>query len=139
MKQICYVSHTTSVQPQLLQDLRNILSEAQDFNYRHHITGVLYYADGHFFQCLEGESEILNLLIEKLKKDPRHHAYQFFEIKDIQHSSFSGWSMKYVGRNSQIQRYFTGLGLTQFDPEQLNQMQMDQLLQLLKDAESNTL
>lgn len=137
MKQICYVSRATAVQPQLLGDLRAILSEARDFNHQHQLTGVLYFADGQFFQCLEGEPEILDLLIEKLKKDPRHQGHQFFETREIQHASFAAWSMKYVGRNSQIQHYFTALGFGCFDPQQLDQKQMDDFLQLLKNAQSH--
>lgn len=137
MKQICYVSRATAVQPQLLEDLRAILSEARHFNHQHQLTGVLYFADGQFFQCLEGESEILDLLIEKLKKDPRHEAHQFFATREIQHASFAAWSMKYVGRNSQIQHYFSTLGFGSFAPKQLDQNQMDEFLQLLKSAQSH--
>ncbi len=63
MKQICYISCATSLQPQLLADLRDILSEARNFNHQHNVQGVLYFADGEFFQCLQGQSVILNILI----------------------------------------------------------------------------
>lgn len=53
MIQICYASRATSEQPELLNDLRNILSEARDFNTQHSLTGVLYYADGYFFNVLK--------------------------------------------------------------------------------------
>ena len=55
MRQICYASTSTSDHVQLLQDVRDILSEARDFNALHNISGVLYYADQHYFQCLEGK------------------------------------------------------------------------------------
>lgn len=51
----------------LLQDLRDILTEARDFNDLNQICGVLYYADNAFFQCLEGEREVVERLFEKLQ------------------------------------------------------------------------
>lgn len=51
----------------LLQDLRDILTEARDFNDLNQICGVLYYADNAFFQCLEGEREVVERLFEKFK------------------------------------------------------------------------
>ena len=55
MRQICYASTSTSDHVQLLQDVRDILSEARDFNALHNISGVLYYADQHY---LEVDQEI---------------------------------------------------------------------------------
>ena len=54
MQQICYASTSTLDHVQLLQDVRDILKEARDFNALHNISGILYYADQHYFQCLEG-------------------------------------------------------------------------------------
>ncbi len=55
MYQLCYASCSTSDNDKLLEDLRNILKEARDFNVDHEIRGVLYFADQYFFQCLEGK------------------------------------------------------------------------------------
>ncbi len=54
MYQFCYASKSTSPKPDLLEDLANILKEARDFNYQHQVTGVLYFADGHFFNVSKG-------------------------------------------------------------------------------------
>lgn len=131
MYQISYASRATLQQPEILDQLRDILTVARDFNYRHAVTGVLYYADGQFFQCIEGKKEDLEILIEKLKKDKRHQDVVFFEYKMIQSRQFSDWSMKYVGRNSVIQNYLAELGYSVFDPLQLNQTQVDGMLNLL--------
>ncbi|MDU7369005.1 MAG: BLUF domain-containing protein [Acinetobacter baumannii] len=52
---LCYASQRNEKNEDLLQDLRDILTEARDFNDLNGICGVLYYADNAFFQCLEGE------------------------------------------------------------------------------------
>ena len=74
MYQLCYASQAKSNADNLLQDLRDILSEARDFNVRHQIKGVLCYADGIFFQCLEGEQDTVLGLLDKIRFDQRHHA-----------------------------------------------------------------
>ncbi len=68
------------------------------FDHRHAVTGVLYYADGHFFQCLEGNELILELLVEKLSKDSRHREIMIYGFKSIDQAHFADWSMKYVSR-----------------------------------------
>lgn len=66
--QFCYTSKALSDPQSLLSDLRDILNEAHHFNYLNHIYGVLYFADGYFFQCLEGDQTTIMQLFEKLKK-----------------------------------------------------------------------
>lgn len=132
MKQFCYVSEATATKPQLLEDLRNILSEARNFNHQHHICGVLYFSEGQFFQCIEGEHEVMQQLIEKLRKDQRHQDFKFFEPKEINQPLFSDWSMKYVSRHSDIQQFFLAQGFQKFEPKSLNQSQVDQFLVLLQ-------
>lgn len=134
MQQICYASTSTSDHTQLLQDLRNILNEARDFNTIHEISGVLYYADQHYFQCLEGEPSILKLLMSKLEKDPRHKNIKVFESKEIQEAHFKNWTMKYVQRVSIVQSKMLQMGFTAFEPYALNQTQIDELLCALYEA-----
>ena len=42
---LCYASQRNENNEDLLQDLRDILTEARDFNDLNEICGVLYYAD----------------------------------------------------------------------------------------------
>ncbi len=52
------------------------------------LQGVLYYADGYFFQCLEGEDPVLELLVEKLRKDSRHREIMIYGLKAIDQNTF---------------------------------------------------
>ncbi len=56
---LCYASTRAEHQNDLLQEISDILATARQFNAAQHINGVLYYAEGHFFQCLEGEQQQL--------------------------------------------------------------------------------
>ena len=132
MYQFCYASQSTSPNPVLLEDLANILKEARDFNYQHQVTGVLYFADGHFFQCLEGECPTLkSLLVERLNKDPRHQDIKLFETKEIEYPSFPDWSMKYISKRSQIQQFCREMGFDDFNPFAFQQTHVDALLMQL--------
>ncbi|TCB69165.1 BLUF domain-containing protein [Acinetobacter sp. ANC 4178] len=62
--QLCYASQAKLASETRLQDLRDILSEARDFNVKLKIKGVSCYADSCFFQCLEGEQDSVFKLIE---------------------------------------------------------------------------
>ena len=132
MYQFCYASKSTSPKTDLLEDLANILKEARDFNYQHQVTGVLYFADGYFFQCLEGECLTLkSLLVERLNKDPRHHDIKLFETKEIEYPSFPDWSMKYISKRSQIQQFCQDMGFNDFNPFAFQQHHVDALLEQL--------
>lgn len=133
MYQLSYASCSISESEKLLGDLRDILNEARDFNTFHGITGVLYFADQYFFQCLEGKKEKLDILVEKLKRDTRHKGFTLFEYKPIHKSHFIEWSMKYVKRNSVIQQYMREQGFELFRPKQLQLDQVDELIKLLVD------
>ena len=135
MKQLCYASCSTSSSITLLEDLRNILSEARDFNYRNAITGVLYYADGYFFQCLEGEDPVLELLVEKLRKDSRHREIMIYGLKTIDQTHFTEWAMKYVSRSSHALQYLHEQGQDKFRPFALNPDQVEAFVAYLYDAQ----
>lgn len=135
MYQLSYASYSISEADKLFEDLRSILKEARDFNVIHKITGVLYFADQYFFQCLEGRKEDLEFLVEKLKKDSRHKDFTLFECKPIDKLHFKDWSMKYVKRNSLIQDYMREQGFQLFQPKQLRLHQLDKLIGLLVDIE----
>lgn len=132
MYQFCYISESTSDKSILLEDLRNILAEARDFNYRHQVSGALYFAEGYFFQCLEGDKEVLQSLIDKLKKDPRHTNIKLFEFKQINEAVFADWSMKYISRRDEIHQCCQRMGFDAFKPYEFEQKHVDTLLEILK-------
>ncbi|MDR0237304.1 BLUF domain-containing protein [Acinetobacter sp.] len=133
--QLCYASKTTSPHHQVLNDLREILGEARDFNILHQLQGVLYFADEHFFQCLEGDESVILRLLEKLYKDPRHHHIKLFRALEIERGHFSQWSMKYVRRNSKIQQFFEHKGFLRFQPLNLDKQDIPNLLKILYEIE----
>lgn len=132
MYQLCYASQAKFQPETLLQDLRDILSEARDFNVKLKIKGVLCYADGCFFQCLEGEQDSVLNLLNKIEKDQRHFDLTILSQQYIlSDSHFSDWSMKYIGRHSEVHHYFEQLGSSTFNPLILQHESLQHFLQLL--------
>lgn len=131
MIRLCYASIRVENDNDLLLDLSDILATAREFNAQQGIVGVLYYAEGAFFQCLEGESEKVIALFESIQKDGRHTDIYQFETVEINELHFRQWSMKYVNSNTKISNFFKKNGLHRFLPHQLSGEQIDGFLKIL--------
>lgn len=131
MIRLCYASTRVENDTNLIEDLSNILTTARRFNQDHHIFGVLYYAEGQFFQCLEGEKSILDALYENILHDQRHTNLFRFSDQLLEQIYFSKWSMKYVKDNTKISRFFAKLGSKKFQPCQLNDVTIQDFIHLL--------
>jgi hypothetical protein len=138
MLQLCYASTYINNDDNLIEDIRNILITARNFNKAHQITGVLYYAEGFFFQCLEGEKESVEDLFTSITKDIRHTNVHRFKDQIIEQTNFKDWSMKYVQKNSDVKKYFSTIGFEKFKPHILEGDQLKDMLKILYEANENT-
>ena len=129
--QLCYASRRVEREQNLVQDLSAILEKSRSFNQAQQICGVLYYAEGMYFQCLEGEHSVVEALFQTIAQDRRHHQIHRFPDRMIENIHFKKWSMKYVQQHSRISKFFNELGFKQFSPQQLNPQQLADLLALL--------
>lgn len=117
--QLSYASTATSLPEVLGEDLTDILNEARLFNQQHHITGVLYFGHGKFFQYLEGDADAMAGLYEKLLQDRRHKDVRILSQGKLTQPLFVGWSMKYIALNPALQDWLAQRQLLPFDPHQL--------------------
>lgn len=115
------------IAPQVAQ----ILSKSRRNNRNKHIVGALYYGNGFFYQCLEGEEKDLLALYETLKADPRHTDLLIVSFRPIDRKSFGEWEMKYVPAEKDINRMLSGFGMSKFDPYRFDEQMNKQMLQLL--------
>ncbi|WP_180178487.1 BLUF domain-containing protein [Acinetobacter sp. YH01005] len=131
MIQLCYASTRVEQQFDLIQDLSDILVRARSFNTEKNIFGVLYYAEGRFFQCLQGEQAALEQLFQHIMQDTRHRDIVRYPDQTIDQIDFSKWSMKYVNRHSEIASLFQRFGYSSFQPDVLNLEQIQAFLTTL--------
>lgn len=84
-----------STAPRLLSDaeLGTILETSRRNNGRDGITGMLLYADGNFFQVIEGEPAALDHLVARLRHDPRHRDIITVARYAVGERQFPDWSM----------------------------------------------
>lgn len=76
--------------------LNELLRDVRARNAASGITGMLLYSDGCFFQTLEGESEIVTKLYEKIAHDPRHLNATLIVRENIARRAFKDWTMGYA-------------------------------------------
>lgn len=137
MLQLCYASTRLGDETELLSDLSDILAQARHFNAEQQIFGVLYYAEGHYFQCLQGEASVLEALFARILKDPRHHDVFRFPDEQVKQINFTEWSMKYVHKHSEIASLFNRMGHSRFKPHVLDATALKGLLNILYRVDEN--
>ncbi|MBA4264265.1 MAG: hypothetical protein C0453_04220 [Comamonadaceae bacterium] len=121
--QIIYSSVAST--PMQLEDLEDLLEQAQCRNVRKGITGALVYVDGHFLQILEGEREGVQKLMARISGDLRHETVTILQESEISFAAFSEWNMAYVSATPEQVAEWAGLSGTTGLPEVLKDMHQD--------------
>lgn len=108
---------SASSTPMQLDDLEDILEQAQANNPAQRITGALVYADGFFLQILEGEKTRVEDLMQIIAKDLRHEHLRVLYAGHVWAPAFSDWSMAYVSATPEQVARWAGLSGTTELPE----------------------
>ena len=74
-------------------ELAGILELARANNARLGLTGMLLYAEGSFFQVLEGPADLVDKLYASIERDPRHDQVTLIMREPIPRRAFDTWSM----------------------------------------------
>jgi len=112
-------------------EVSKILRKSRSNNRARNIVGALYFGNGYFFQCLEGEEGALMALYEVLKKDARHTDLRIISLKPISERSFGAWEMKYLPAEQEVSNLLHTFGMAAFDPYQFDEAKTAKMLALL--------
>lgn len=93
MFELAYTSRASEMMTD--SQLEQLHHKATQFNKQHHITGLLLYNDGIFFQLLEGEESTINTLFASIKKDFRHYDVRQIYAHPTHKRQFADWSMRF--------------------------------------------
>lgn len=141
--QIIYISRstfeTTDAINKIEPNVVRILAKSRTNNRKNGLVGVLYFGDGAFFQCLEGDEDAINNLFAKIEKDPRHKDVKLISKKHISRLSFPDWAMKYAPLDERMGKYLKENGHQHFDPYAFAPEMIQKILSLLIDAYDPTL
>lgn len=120
MVQIIYISRSTSAPQNAAQGVdpvvSRILAKSRTNNRKNGLTGVLYFGNGCFFQCLEGEEHAIDALYARLEQDERHRDLKLLSRTTIASPQFQEWSMKYVPAEKEMTALLQRHGFSDFDP-----------------------
>ena len=121
--QIIYSSVSST--PLQIEELEDILEEAQGNNPEHGITGALVYADGFFLQILEGDKRQVESLMKRISKDLRHETVSVLHAAEVGQPAFQDWKMAYVSATPEQVAQWSGLGSTAKLPEVWDSLRQD--------------
>ena len=140
---IVYISRATFPVSQSMDgvepNVARILATSRTNNRKNGLVGMLYYGDGCFFQCLEGETNKVQTLYKTLLKDPRHKDLKILASESIKRLSFPDWSMKYVPVDEHMQKLLTEHGFDTFDPYRFDHHLVERVMQLLQGVPDPTI
>ena len=137
--QLCYASKRIESEYTLLEDLRDILVQAREYNNKNNICGVLYYAHGYYFQCIQGSFTSIMTLYNKILNDNRHGEIKLVQHKSIEKKCFEEWSMKYVQPDTKLNNFFIRADINCFEPSNIPEKVIDEFLDIiLQNSKSNT-
>lgn len=75
-------------------DLNDIHQTARHLNALDGVTGLLLFDGSRFLQIIEGAEAAIDNLVERLRSDPRHSAFEVRDERFVEQRSFEGWSME---------------------------------------------
>ncbi|MGA9581905.1 MAG: BLUF domain-containing protein [Allosphingosinicella sp.] len=77
-------------------DLSAIQQTARHLNALDGITGLLLFDGSRFLQIVEGAEDAVDNLVERLRGDSRHSAFELRDERYVDRRSFPDWSMELV-------------------------------------------
>ncbi|QIK77624.1 BLUF domain-containing protein [Sphingomonas piscis] len=77
-------------------DVDAILAKARELNALDGITGLLVFNGTRFLQIIEGSPPAIDDLVNRLRRDPRHSAFEIRDEREIEDRMFADWSMELV-------------------------------------------
>ncbi len=111
-----------------------ILLQSRRNNKRVGLGGVLYFGEGNFFQCLEGDADFVDDLYQKILVDPRHHDLKKLSRNHVNQRTFRNWDMKFVPLEESMGYLLESRGYQGFNPHSFDAPMVEQVLGLLQEA-----
>ncbi|TXD98381.1 BLUF domain-containing protein [Psychrobacter frigidicola] len=130
--QFVYISRITSTGLSGASTLNDIAETSIKNNKNNHITGILCYGNGYFFQCIEGTEQALTNLKNQLLMDDRHKDLQTLSFSAIEARRFQSWSLRSIVLERWLIKDPTMKALMPFKPYAWSMEESKQFLELLQ-------
>ncbi|HYW50617.1 MAG TPA: BLUF domain-containing protein [Gemmatimonadaceae bacterium] len=139
METVRLIYASTAVDGLQMNDMISIGEVAAANNKLRGLTGFLSYSSGKFMQALEGSSEGVNRVLQRLYEDHRHSDLQIISFGPIEKRAFPTWAMRSVNwdeawRPSQRAYLLQQLGITEYEPRAITPARALALLEVLAEV-----
>ncbi|MBF7688139.1 BLUF domain-containing protein [Acinetobacter rathckeae] len=114
----------------LIDHLFSIQRLILKFSQQYEINGVFYYAHQSFFHCLEGDADVIDILLSKLEQ--LQILYSCKHVNAVDTVSYSSWSMRYVTKDSEIFEFLKARNLNKFQPLALDSSDREKLVTVIE-------
>jgi Sensors of blue-light using FAD len=105
MIQITYVSRAT--EPMKAEQLLALLQQCLTNNA---VNGVMFYGNETFLQAIEGDADVVDRLLESIRRDLRHKELQVLRRRPIEQREYQNWGMGFMRVSTDELRQVPGLG-----------------------------
>ncbi|MGZ8287318.1 MAG: BLUF domain-containing protein [Allosphingosinicella sp.] len=78
------------------EEVAAIHQTARHLNALDGISGLLLFDGSRFLQIVEGTEDAVDTLVERLRMDPRHSAFEVRDERYVERRAFPDWSMELV-------------------------------------------
>lgn len=106
----------------------SILTESRRNNGVREVSGLLHFADGRFFQYLEGPADHVDALYARICRDDRHREVRRLTRRPLPRRRFIGLPMKYVALERPIEQVLAHHGLDRFQPDRFTPALIEDLV-----------
>ncbi len=120
LRRLIYTSQAT--EPFNKRKLLDLLHESRAYNSIDNITGVLMHKEGFFLQVIEGESEAVQNLFNRIIKDKRHKEIRISQDLKVTTRLFPQWSMGCADFNEPELSLLPGIRTDLSDPEVIEEL-----------------
>ncbi len=120
LRRLIYTSQAT--EPFNKRKLLDLLHESRAYNSIDNITGVLMHKEGFFLQVIEGESEAVQNLFNRIIKDKRHKEIRISQDLKVTTRLFPQWSMGCADFNEPELSLLPGIRTDLNDPEVIEEL-----------------
>ena len=91
------ITYVSTASPELSEDdIKKLLETSKRANIENSISGIFIYADGNFFQIIEGEAQKIKALYQTIEQDSRHFNLIKLLDKKIEAFSFASYTSSFT-------------------------------------------
>lgn len=91
----CLVYSSSATHEFSPEELERLLVRTRARNQANHVSGILLYREGCFFQVLEGPTAAVEQTFARIQRDPRHQSVLRLLDQQLTERSFPEWSMAF--------------------------------------------